>query len=114
MEKTEQQRRDDYYEGRAWRELSRSNYLVIQKRILCSMPAEWQERFFDMLEEVGNTLDIEHGNVCGYQVRPYSDFTYNESADPNGQEEFEFCIDPLAEYRHTGPLPLKDKCHGKP
>lgn len=105
--KDEKTRAEEYDNGRAWQEVYRARYLVIQKRVLCSMPAEWQEKFFDMIGEIEEVLKLDYGEVSGFSVTPYKDFSYNSETD---EEELIECHDPLADYRHTGPLPLKNQC----
>lgn len=102
MTEDEKRRSEEYDGGRAWNEVYRASYFVIQKRVLCSMPAEWQERFFDMIDEIEETLELDHGDVIGFTVTPYSDFSCDRET---GEERTVECEDPLSDYRHTGPLP---------
>jgi hypothetical protein len=45
----------------AWFELTYSNYLVLQRSLLQSMPDSWQARFVGCLEELGDAFGhIEH------------------------------------------------------
>ncbi len=41
-----------------WFELSYSNYFVVQRTVLQSMPADWQRLFVELLEAVERTLDL--------------------------------------------------------
>jgi hypothetical protein len=54
-----------------WFGLTYSSYLVLPRTVLQSMPVEWQERFVDLLEELGEAMTkagIEQ--PAGYWVRP--------------------------------------------
>lgn len=101
---------DLYSEGRAWDELPRTNYLILPKRALCSMPSEWQERFFDAIDELKRTLEMPVTEVSGYHVQAYSDCHYSPEDD---ETVYDYCDDPLADYRHTGPLPRKTQGDGR-
>jgi hypothetical protein len=52
----------------AWFSLSYSNYLVLPRTLLQSMPDEWQRRFVGCLDELQTAFDhLEH--PPGYWVR---------------------------------------------
>lgn len=86
-----------YYSGPVWDYfgLTYSNYLVLPRRALQSLPQEWQERFVQLMREAEELLPEEAQNQS-YIVR---------LRDEKGW----FTSDPLAEYRHTGPLQLNEK-----
>ena len=88
-------REDEYYHGPVWESamLNRTSYFVLTKRELCSMPSEWQQRFVDLINEAEAALDITN-TFREYRV---------QLVDPRGR----FLTDPLADYRHTGPMPLR-------
>lgn len=102
----DEQRHEDYENGEAWTRLNRTNYLVLAKRALCSMPAAWQTRFFEMVDQLEATLELPKSDVAGYTVRAYSE--YCDWKEHEEEEPYVYCRDPLADYRHTGPLPLKE------
>ena len=67
-----------------WFELSYSNYLVVPRTLLQSMPVEWQRRFVQCLEEARERYG--HLNETRYWVR---------AKGPDGRG---FAKDPLADY----------------
>lgn len=85
----------DYYHGPVWNAfgLSRSSYAVFPRRALQSMPAEWQQRLVNLLDEMHDRLPAEALNGR-YVV--------------NVREGNRFGTDPMRDYRHTGPVKPKD------
>jgi hypothetical protein len=81
-----------------WFSLSYTNYMILQRRALESMPLEWQERFVALIEEMHESLDIQ---AIGIQEWPDTYWVRLHGA--RGQ----FIHDPLAEYRHAPRIPLK-------
>ena len=104
----EKQRRTDYDTGASWERLNRTNYLIVQKRVLCSMPAWWQKRFWELLDQAEGVLDLEGEGYThpSFEVKPYSDVAYN--GETGDYDDYTYCTDPLADYRHTPPIPLKE------
>jgi hypothetical protein len=87
--------RPEYADGPVWNEfgLTYASYLVVARRALCSMPIEWQEQFVDLMRELHERLP--EGTLDGdYMVKLRVDG--------------KFAKDPLAEYKHCGPLPLRE------
>jgi hypothetical protein len=82
-----------FYDGPVWNFfcLTYSAYLVLPRVSLCSMPVVWQRRFVALMEEAERVLPPE-GQGGRYMVR---------KLDGN-----KFAKDPLANYRHHGPLKL--------
>lgn len=72
-----------------WFGLSYSNYLVIPRSMLESMPHEWQVRFVALLDEMHKTLDID--DAPG---------TYTVLARQGNR----FIRDPYRDYRHRPPI----------
>ncbi|HMM26523.1 MAG TPA: hypothetical protein PKA36_17175 [Pseudoxanthomonas mexicana] len=85
-------RHEDYYNGPIWQAfgLTRAAYAVFPRRALQSMPAAWQQRLVDLINEMHDTLDPDAVDA-NWQLRVGSRFTADWRAD----------------YRHTGPLPLR-------
>lgn len=48
---------DDNEPIHEWFELTYAQYLTIPRSVLQSMPVEWQRRFVQCLEELGETID---------------------------------------------------------
>ena len=74
-----------------WFELSYSNYLVIPRSVLQSMPVEWQDRFVAALEEMGKAfgyLDWPVYDVRALARRP--EFLYTEDC-PDCHDNGEWC-----------------------
>lgn len=67
-----------------WFGLSYSNYLVLARTVLQSMPDDLQQRFVDCLEEMASLLNDEH---------LYATYTI-QMRDKRGR----FIKDPLADY----------------
>lgn len=88
--------RPEYADGPVWNEfgLTYASYLVVARRALCSMPIEWQERFVELMTELHEQLP--EGTLAG-------DYTVLL------REAGKFVKDPLRDYRHAGPLPLRSK-----
>lgn len=88
----------DYNQGPVWNSfgLTRANYFVMPRRVLQSMPAHWQAQFVGLMDELHETLDYDEP-LEGYKVC---------LADEDDDEDC-VCSDPMSEYRHIGPLPLK-------
>lgn len=88
-------RNRDYYDGPIWQAfgLTRAAYAVFPRRALQSMPAEWQQRLVDLINEMHDTLppDCVDANWT-VQLRDGSRFAKDWRAD----------------YRHVGPMPLID------
>lgn len=87
-------RTHDYYHGPVWLAfgLTRAAYAVFPRRALQSMPAEWQQRFVDLVNEM-------HADLDGDAI----DANWSVNLRDNGR----FAQDWRAEYRHTGPVELK-------
>lgn len=50
-----------------WFELTYANYLVLNRSLLQSMPAVWQARFVQCLEELRDAYShLEHAGSCGF------------------------------------------------
>lgn len=78
-----------------WFELSYSNYLVVPRTFLQSMPDEWQEKFVALLEEMNKKVDAPD-QAKEYWVR--------------AREGQRFVHDPYADYsRGRRKVPLKDQ-----
>jgi len=76
--------------------LSYANYFVMQRRLLEEMPYEWQKQFVDLVNQIGDTFDMEYVP---------QDFEIKAKAE-NGQ----YIHDPYSEYRHPmGKVPRKEK-----
>lgn len=87
--------RSAYSDGPVWNAfgLTRAAYLVVPRRALQSMPLEWQERFVALMAEA-------------YDHLPDSAFPeYSVLRKEHGR----FIEDPLRDYRHTGPIPPKER-----
>lgn len=84
----------DYYDGPIWKAfgLTRASYAVWPRRVLQSMPVEWQRRFVELAGELNETFP-------DYQSADYTVLTKSKG---------KFIKDPMREYRHTGPLPKVD------
>lgn len=83
-----------YTGGAVWQffGLTRSSYLVLPRRALCSMPLDWQTRFVALLEEARAALPDEvHGAEYTVQLRG------------NGGR---FKRDPMGDYRNCAPIEL--------
>lgn len=80
-----------YYHGPVWDAfgLTRANYYVVPRRALQSMPLEWQERFVTLVNEMHATLPSDA-----------LDGDYAVNIRVGGK----FGKDPMADYRHTGPI----------
>lgn len=76
-----------YFDGPVWGwfSLTYSSYLVMPRAVLCSMPLAWQQRFVDLINEVGETLEWDGGDDYVVQLRT---------------ERGRFSSDPLANYKH--------------
>lgn len=57
----------------AWFGLSYSNFLVLHRSILQSMPAEWQARFAALVDEIPETLEVPEGPPGGYKLTALDD-----------------------------------------
>jgi len=68
----------------AWFELSYSSYLVLPRVLMQAMPAEWQHRFVELLDELRETYQQENDN-------------YNVSLRT---QEGTFIDDPFRSYRY--------------
>lgn len=79
-----------YNGGAVWGLAQRCAYFVAPRRSLLSMPAAWQQQFVDLISEANNRLGCDAFPMYSVQRR-----------DEHGR----FMQDPLADYRHTGPLP---------
>jgi hypothetical protein len=63
-----------------WFSLSYSNYLVFPRTFMQSMPAEWQERMVDLLEEMADAF--EHvPQAEGYRVEAATHIEVSELTD---------------------------------
>lgn len=82
-----------YYDGPVWLAFgsTRANYFAIPRRTLQSMPVEWQQRFVDLIDEAYEALPAE---------------AFPETV-VTGREGNRFCVAPLSDYRHTGPIERK-------
>jgi hypothetical protein len=77
-----------------WFELSYAQYLTIPRSVLQSMPAEWQKRFVQCLEELDELIDW----------RPKAGQYWVQLKDERGR----FLHDPLMDYeRGRKQIPLK-------
>lgn len=83
----------DYYDGPVWRwfGLSYGNYFAVPRRTLQSMPAEWQQRFVDLMAEASETL-------------PSDAFPQTFIS---GKDNGKFCAAPLGDYKRAGPIARK-------
>lgn len=81
---------NDYSDGPVWNAfgLTYANYLAIPRRTLQSMPAEWQQRFVDLMDEATAYLPAEA-------------FPETVVTGRNGNQ---FCRAPFSDYRRTGPI----------
>ena len=85
---------NEYSDGAVWHRfgLSYAAYAVLPRVALCSMPAEWQEKFVALINEAVETLP--QGTFDGeYMVRK--------------KENGKFVCDPFSNYRHHPPLKRK-------
>lgn len=80
-----------------WFGLTYSNYLVIPRLMLESMPLEWQEKFVELLNEADDRLVIDHPD--------YTNDYLVKLRGKNGR----FIADPYKNYRHGEPLKVVDK-----
>ncbi len=80
-----------YYDGPVWQAfgLTYAAYYVVPRRALQSMPHKWQERFVALVNEMHATLPSEA-----------LDGHYTVTLKVAGK----FAKDPMADYRHTGPV----------
>ena len=78
--------KEDYYSGAMWLHfgLSYASYLVLPRVVLCSMPAEWQERMAALLDEMRQTIDYDGGNDYVVTARIAGRFT----SDPLGAYKY--------------------------
>lgn len=85
----------DYEDGPVWEAfgLTYAAYAVFPRRCLQSMPREWQAQFMALVREMHDALPA--GVLDG---------EYTVTLKAGGR----FASDPMREYRHTGPLPLRD------
>lgn len=81
-----------------WFELSYSSYFTIPRSVLEAMPVEWQRKFIALVNEMNDTLDW---GTC--LPIPMQDRYTVYLRDGAGR----FLRDPLANYRHPIPIPLK-------
>lgn len=83
----------DYNDGPVWAAfgLTYAAYAVFPRRALQSMPAEWQERFVALVNEMHEALPDDA--LAG-------DYTVTMRVDGR------IAKDPMRDYRHTGPLRL--------
>ena len=82
----------------SWFELSYSNYLVLPRLALQSMPAEWQHTFVACLEELEQRIPKCMPDGCSsYYVMPRDDETGRLTQDPYSDYE-----------RGRARLPLKE------
>lgn len=91
--RSQSQRQQDY-DGpfHTWFGLSYSSYLVVPRRVLQSMPAEWQRQMIALLDQVRETLDVDDAPGA-YWVR--------------AREGNRFVPDPYREYRRAPLVPLR-------
>lgn len=87
---------EGYSDAPFWNYAHRSSYVVMQRRVCLSMPYEWQKKMIELLEEVPDVLDLSEGSVVAKHRVNALGF------------DGRFISDPLADYRHTGPLPRKE------
>lgn len=82
-----------YYNGPMWNAfgLSRASHLVYPRRLLQSMPEEWQQRFVDLVAEIPDELIAQCISTYVVQVRI----------------DGKFAVDPQGSYRHSGPITPK-------
>lgn len=85
----------DYYNGPIWDSfgLSYASYAVFPRRALQSMPADWQQKFVDLINEAHEAL--EDGVFSG---------DYTVLLRVNGR----IAKDPMQQYRHAGPVGVKE------
>lgn len=83
-----------YWDGPVWKAfgLTYAAYAVFPRRALQSMPAEWQEKFVALIDEAHASLP--EGALHG-------DYTVTYRIDGA------FAKDPMRDYRHAGPLPVR-------
>ena len=80
-----------------WFELSYASYLTLPRSVMEAMPYEWQVAMVALLEEADETLDWDAVKPNGkYEVRVRDEHGLYRS-------------DPLRNYRHPMPIPLKQK-----
>lgn len=72
-----------------WFNLSYASYLTLPRSFIQEMPAEWQQRLRDLLDEMESALDT--GEVIHYRV---------QRVDDRGR----YLRDPYSDYRR-GPAP---------
>lgn len=89
-----------------WFGLSYANYLVVPRRVLQSMPPEWQAKMIALLGELDASIDWMPEDTV-YDVRLCVDKEYGED------EETIEVFDPNREYRHAPKLPLKNPKTGE-
>ncbi len=77
-----------------WFGLSYANYLVVPRIILQSMPADWQQRFIECMDEMQETLAIDNA-PSKYLVK---------ARDFDGR----FIHDPYHDYRHAPKVPSRE------
>lgn len=78
-----------------WFNLTRANYLVIQRSVMCAMPYEWQQKMVALLNEIYETVDAE---------KIPQQFRVN-AVNAKGK----FVKDPFSNYRHPEPIPMREK-----
>lgn len=78
-----------------WFELSYSNYLVLPRTLLQSMPEEWQYKFTEFLTELEESFELDPDYTGSYWVRM--------------QKDGKFATDPYRDYeRGRRKIPLKE------
>ncbi|MFK3936608.1 hypothetical protein ACI2JA_03710 [Alkalihalobacillus sp. NPDC078783] len=79
--------------------LTYSNYLVLPRSVIQSMPNEWQHKFVELLEELDNTGWSESLPEGAYKIDYYS---YAYEQDEHGEEVFTWkneLTDPFLDYK---------------
>jgi hypothetical protein len=84
----------EYWDGPVWNAfgLTYAAYAVFPRRVLQSMPLEWQQKFVALIDELDETFP-QH--VSG---------EYTVLAKKNGK----FVKDPMRDYRHAGPISTQE------
>lgn len=79
-----------------WFGFSYSSYLVIPRLMLQSMPAEWQYKFTELLQEANDRLIIDNNYPNNYMVKLRG-------------KDGKFIADKYRDYRHGKNLELRDE-----
>ncbi len=77
-----------------WFGLTYSSYLVLPRLMLESMPAEWQKKFVELLDEMEETLEVDENYSSEYSVQYKVDG--------------KFASDPYRDYRRGERLKIKE------